>query len=64
MGLDVVCYTGFVYEDALKINDGVATIRSDYCNGSACFRCERICPEKVFHYEELFYIKGDEATQL
>ena len=51
-------------ENALVINDGVATIRSDFCNGSACLRCERICPDKVFLYEKLFYIQGGEATQL
>jgi NAD-dependent dihydropyrimidine dehydrogenase PreA subunit len=51
-------------EDALKVEDGVVTIRSDYCNGSACLRCERVCPEKVFLYEKLFYIQGEEATKL
>jgi methylamine methyltransferase corrinoid protein reductive activase len=51
-------------ENALKIEDGVATIRSDFCNGSACFRCERICPEKVFLYEKMFYIQGEESVSL
>jgi methylamine methyltransferase corrinoid protein reductive activase len=51
-------------EDALKIEDGVASIRSDFCNGSACFRCERICPEKVFLYEKMFYIQGEESVSL
>lgn len=51
-------------EEALHIVDGVATIRSDYCDGSACLRCERICPEKVFLYEKLFYIQGEDASSL
>lgn len=51
-------------EDALTIVDGVATIRSDYCNGSACLRCERICPDKVFLYEKMFYIEGENAVSL
>jgi len=28
-------------------------IASDLCNGTACLRCERICPEKVFKVREL-----------
>ena len=28
-------------------------IASDLCNGTACMRCERICPEKVFKMNEL-----------
>jgi methylamine methyltransferase corrinoid protein reductive activase len=28
-------------------------IASDLCNGTACLRCERICPEKVFKVKEL-----------
>ncbi len=28
-------------------------IASDLCNGTACMRCERICPEKVFKVKEL-----------
>jgi methylamine methyltransferase corrinoid protein reductive activase len=28
-------------------------IASDLCNGTACMRCERICPEKVFKMKEL-----------
>lgn len=51
-------------EKALHIVDSVATIRSDYCDGSACLRCERICPEKVFLYEKLFYIQGEDASSL
>ena len=51
-------------EDALTMNDGVATIRSDFCNGSACLRCERVCPQKVLLYEKLFYIEGEEASNL
>ncbi|WP_455645402.1 methylamine methyltransferase corrinoid protein reductive activase [Methanosphaera sp.] len=51
-------------ESALKMDDGVATIRSDFCNGSACLRCERICPEKVFLYEKVAYIEGIDAKSL
>lgn len=51
-------------EDALKVEDGVVTIRSDYCNGSACLRCERICPSKVFLYEKMLYIEGEDAVSL
>jgi NAD-dependent dihydropyrimidine dehydrogenase PreA subunit len=51
-------------EDALKVEDGVVTIRSDYCNGSACLRCERICPSKVFKYDKMLYIEGEDAVSL
>ncbi|MBP3886189.1 MAG: methylamine methyltransferase corrinoid protein reductive activase [Cellulosilyticum sp.] len=51
-------------EDALKVEDGVVTIRSDYCNGSACLRCERICPSKVFTYDKMLYIEGVDAVSL
>lgn len=51
-------------ESALKVEDGVITIRSDYCNGSACLRCERICPSKVFSYDKMLYIEGEDAVSL
>lgn len=51
-------------EQALKVDDGVITIRSDYCNGSACLRCERICPSKVFQYEKMLYIEGEDSVTL
>jgi methylamine methyltransferase corrinoid protein reductive activase len=40
-------------EDALTIENGVVTIRTDRCSGMACLRCELGCPQKVFKYEEL-----------
>ncbi|MEL7670773.1 methylamine methyltransferase corrinoid protein reductive activase [Methanobacterium sp.] len=40
-------------EDALTIENGVVTIRTDLCSGMACLRCELGCPQKVFKYEEL-----------
>ena len=51
-------------ENALTVEEGHATIRSDYCNGSACLRCERICPEKVFLYEKMFYVEGEDTVNL
>ena len=51
-------------ESALKVEDGVITIRSDFCNGSACLRCERICPSKVFSYDKMLYIEGEDAVSL
>ncbi|OAT86128.1 4Fe-4S dicluster domain-containing protein [Desulfotomaculum copahuensis] len=39
-------------EQALSVvgQDGVFTLqlRFDRCNGTACMRCERVCPEQVF----------------
>jgi NAD-dependent dihydropyrimidine dehydrogenase PreA subunit len=29
------------------------TVASDLCNGTACLRCERGCPEKVFKFRGL-----------
>ncbi|MCD7781653.1 MAG: methylamine methyltransferase corrinoid protein reductive activase [Methanosphaera sp.] len=52
-------------EDALTMDDdNTVHIRSDYCNGSACLRCERICPEKVFIYDNVFYTEGSNASKL
>ncbi len=52
-------------ESALKMDDdGTVHIRSDFCNGSACLRCERICPEKVFLYDKLLYTEGADAQNL
>lgn len=51
-------------ENALTIEDQVATIRSDLCDGSACLRCVRICPRKVFDYDKLLYIEGIDAKTL
>ncbi|MCL6447871.1 MAG: methylamine methyltransferase corrinoid protein reductive activase [Armatimonadetes bacterium] len=31
-----------------KGNQSVFSLRADRCNGTACLRCERVCPEKVF----------------
>lgn len=49
-------------EGALSINDGHATIRSDYCNGIACQRCQLACPTKVYDLEKMLYVKGDDAV--
>ncbi|MBS4032369.1 MAG: methylamine methyltransferase corrinoid protein reductive activase [Clostridiales bacterium] len=35
-------------ERALQIDDKTITMRMDYCSGTACRRCEHVCPEKVF----------------
>ncbi len=51
-------------EEALTVTDGVAVIRSDYCNGIACQRCQLACPEKVYNLENMFYIEGEEAENL
>jgi methylamine methyltransferase corrinoid activation protein len=44
-------------ENALTISesgsDYTVTVRSDLCNGTACLRCDRICPEKVFMFKDL-----------
>lgn len=43
-------------EDALVINEAedgnLAIIRSERCNGTACRRCEMVCPQGVFHLKE------------
>ncbi|MGB9903349.1 MAG: methylamine methyltransferase corrinoid protein reductive activase [Desulfotomaculales bacterium] len=31
-----------------KNREGLFILRADRCNGTACLRCERVCPEKVF----------------
>jgi methylamine methyltransferase corrinoid protein reductive activase len=41
-------------EQAVKISDdGVATVQSKKCLGTACYRCERECPTKAFKYNTL-----------
>lgn len=40
-------------EDALDMDDGFATLRSDLCLGSACRRCEMICPKDVLFIKDL-----------
>jgi methylamine methyltransferase corrinoid protein reductive activase len=45
-------------ERALKIQQGGASgyqleVASDLCNGTACLRCERACPQKCFKFKEL-----------
>jgi methylamine methyltransferase corrinoid activation protein len=44
-------------EDAISIEEErdqyLIRVRSDLCNGTACLRCERICPEKVFVFKSL-----------
>jgi len=38
-----------------KKKDGKFTIEvlTEFCNGTACLRCEYICPEKVFNFSAL-----------
>lgn len=40
-------------ESAISIDNGNADIRSDLCMGTACRRCEMICPDKVLHIKDL-----------
>ena len=39
------------------------TINLAFCNGLACRRCEKICPEKVFYQKKLF-AAADEVLQV
>ena len=49
-------------EDALTVENGLVTIRTDHCSGMACLRCELGCPQKVFKYEELLTPKKKQDT--
>lgn len=40
-------------EDALTVENGLITIRTDRCSGMGCLKCELNCPQKVFKYEKL-----------
>ncbi len=45
-------------ENAIRVEQGGPTgyqveVASDLCNGTACLRCERICPQKCFKFKEL-----------
>ena len=46
-------------ENAIKLYQGGnisgfdVEVASDRCNGTACLRCERICPQKCFKFKEL-----------
>lgn len=45
-------------ERAIRIQQGGASgyqleVASDLCNGTACLRCERACPQKCFKFKEL-----------
>lgn len=45
-------------ENAIKVQQGGPSgyqveVASDLCNGTACLRCERICPQKCFKFKEL-----------
>ena len=45
-------------EDAIRISQGGqygfdVEVASDRCNGTACLRCERACPQKCFRFKEL-----------
>ena len=49
-------------ENALRLDDDLGIImRMDYCSGTACHRCERICPEKVFHLSE-YWMESESLT--
>ena len=50
-------------EDALNVENGVITIRTDLCSGMACLRCELGCPQKVFKYEKLLTPQKNETSQ-
>jgi methylamine methyltransferase corrinoid protein reductive activase len=39
-------------ENALKIENGIVTVRTDLCNGMGCLKCELACPEKVFKFRD------------
>lgn len=48
-------------EHALVLdNEAGITLRMDLCTGTACRRCEHVCPEKVFQLFE-FWSKKEEA---
>ena len=40
-------------ESAIFVDDGVITINSERCMGTACKRCEMACPNKVLHIKDL-----------
>jgi methylamine methyltransferase corrinoid protein reductive activase len=42
-------------ENAVKLDDTLGVVmRMDRCSGTACQRCEHICPEKVFRLSEFW----------
>ncbi|RJX24220.1 MAG: methylamine methyltransferase corrinoid protein reductive activase [Dethiobacter sp.] len=42
-------------ENAIKLDDTLGVVmRMDCCSGTACQRCEHICPEKVFRLSEFW----------
>ncbi|HEX3014540.1 MAG TPA: 4Fe-4S dicluster domain-containing protein, partial [Methanobacterium sp.] len=49
-------------EDALTIENGMITVRTDRCSGMGCLRCELGCPQKVFKYEKLLTPKEKQET--
>jgi methylamine methyltransferase corrinoid protein reductive activase len=40
-------------ESAIQVNEAVITINSERCMGTACKRCEMICPKKVLQIKTL-----------
>jgi methylamine methyltransferase corrinoid activation protein len=40
-------------EDALTMSAGTAVVKTKNCLGTACYRCQFVCPEKVFKYDTL-----------
>ena len=49
-------------ENALTVENGLATVRTDRCSGMGCLRCELNCPQKVFKYEKLLTPKEKQET--
>jgi len=48
-------------EDAImpleEVDGGyIIHVRSELCNGTACKRCEQVCPEQVFRFDQLIMI--------
>lgn len=41
-------------ENALSMNDGIISLRSDLCAGFACQKCVRSCNQKVFKYDAFY----------
>ncbi|MCE7698335.1 MAG: ASKHA domain-containing protein [Methanobacterium paludis] len=37
-------------ENALKMENGEAMVRTNLCNGMGCLKCQLSCPEKVFKF--------------
>ena len=49
-------------ENALTIENGLATVKTALCSGMGCLRCELGCPQKVFNYEKFLTLKENQKT--